>query len=216
MRRILLATTVAVVAVLGVGAGSAFAAKIVDLNYGSFSLAAGESFSALQEEFGGTSVNFATSAGTVECRNERDHNALIGELVSNDQKADVVSLTEGGFEFGEPCAFGEGIAFAEPGGFPWQMTVKTSGKIQIAGTPAPAVTIDLPSGAVCEYARSKVNAHTPTTLGKSVPLEVTIESQKFKLEPAGSTGTCPKTAAMTATFKTSGPKGPVDALVLFA
>jgi hypothetical protein len=214
MRSRLLSMAVVVVAALGVGASSASASKIVDINYGNFSLAQGESFSALQEEFSGESIDFATSAGTVECRNESNHNALLGEVVTNDQKEDRISFTDGGFEFGEPCKLGEGVAYAIPGGFPWQLALKSSGAMQITGSSAITVTLELPGGATCEYSRSKLVARTPTTFGKSVPFVVAIDSQKLKLETAGSTGACPKTAAMTGTLKTSGPKGPVDVLVL--
>lgn len=211
MRIRVLVATGAILAAFAVTAAGAYAGNVVDLNspWWRSSLAPGAYLTAFQEESSGEAVDFATSAGTVECRNEHDHNALSGEVVTNDQTTDEVAFTEGGFGFGESCAFGGQGAAAAPGGFPWKGDLARSGTMRIAGTPAAAVTLELPGPASCVYTRKNLVATSGAILEHEIRLYLTFSNQKFKLDAAASHGTCPKTASMSATFKTQSTAGPV-------
>lgn len=211
MRIRLLVATGAVLAAFAVAAAGAQAANVVDLNspWWRSSLAPGAYFSAFQEELGGGAVDFATSAGTVECRNEHGHNALNGEVVTNDQKTDEIAFTEGGFESGGSCTFGGQSAAAAPGGFPWKGDLAKSGTMRIAGTPAATVALELPGSETCVYTRKNLTATSGAALEHEVPLYLTFSNQKFKLDVPASQGACPKTASMSATFKTRSTAGPV-------
>jgi hypothetical protein len=192
---------------------SAGAATTLQLDQGAahVPLAPGASFTASQQEFNGSKfVVFTTEAGTVECRNESNHNALLGELASNGLSTDVVSFTAGGFEFGEPCKFAGESAFVEPLGLPWTMSIHRSGKLVVKGTPKVEFVIDFPSGAVCTFQARAFRGTAPAAQqGAETPLTLAFADQRFKLEKHASSGACPASAGLSMELETTGEEGQV-------
>ncbi len=177
-------------------ASAAPAALILSQGSGHTALAPGEFFQATQEEHGSKYVVFRTAGGTIECLNQSDHNGFSGTVVSNETGIDRVSLTEGGFEFGESCPeVTGGSAFVEPINFPWTFEIHKTGKVALRGTPKVGFTITFSSGPTCVYAKTAIKgAAIPTPeVGTQQPLNLSIENEAFKVNQAASKGSCPKT-----------------------
>jgi hypothetical protein len=196
----------AAIAALAVLPASALASKTLTITNGLFgeAVAPGADFEAFQQEFNGSRfVTIDTSAGTIECRNESNHNGFSGTLLSNGQATDEVSLTGGGFEFGEACRLGEGSAFVEPTGFPWTLALHKSGKLKVSGTPTVGFTIDAAT-LHCSFSSKKVTGEASPNPEQEFPkpLVLTVNAREFKLVK-GSEAACPHTATLSMELETA-------------
>jgi hypothetical protein len=207
----------AAVAVIAVLPASALASKALNIIAGQFGEAVtpGADFEAFQQEFNGSRfVVIKTTAGTVECRDESNHNGFSGTLLSNGQATDEVSLTGGGFEFGEACRMGEGSAFVEPTGFPWTLAIHKAGKLKVSGTPHVGFTLETSTGMRCAFTTKKLigeaSPHPEIEFAK--PLVLTFDESQFKLVK-GSEASCPSAANLSMELETATEGGPLFAHV---
>jgi hypothetical protein len=197
----------AATATLAVLPASALASKTLTITNGLFGEAVtpGADFEAFQQEFNGSRfVTIDTAAGTIECRNESNHNGFSGTLLSNGQATDEVSLTSGGFEFGEACRMDEGSAFVEPTGFPWTLAIHKGGKLKASGAPSVGFTVETSTGMRCAFTAKKLIGEASPRPEEEFPkpLVFSFNAREFKLAK-GSEAACPRSASLSMELETA-------------
>jgi hypothetical protein len=202
MRRLTKIGTAALLAAcvaLAAAAGAEASTKLtLDQGAGHTALAPGEFFQVFQEEFGGQAIVIKFPLSTVECRNDHDHNAFLGTVLTNQAGKDEISLTEGGLEFCESCHYtAEGSIFLTPTRFPWTLAIKTTGTVKLGGATGVGFVGEFPDGRVCEYDKKALTGTTnPLPAMSEQSLALRFEEQQFRLNRATATRGCPLTAVL--------------------
>jgi hypothetical protein len=183
----IVAAALALAAIIGATGAQAKMSKLtLDQGEAHMPLAAGSPFTAIQDEFNGSKfVVVYYPGGAVECRNERDHNALTGAVVTNGKGTDTISFAEGGFEFGE-CN-------AEPVGFPFTLKLHKNGEL----TTKPFGTVLTLGSDSCTYTAKTLHGNAPVPSEAETPLELSFFQQLLKLDRTHSSATCPTKAAIS-------------------
>ena len=191
---------------------SALAGAKVTLSTVKGPLAAGAELSASS-----SNLIFVTSVGNVECTN----NVLEGRASSNAMAKDKTEVIRASSTGSVTTSDGEHLCRTTSplfksttvtwGHFPWAAQLTNKGAIDVKGTGKILYTVAVPEDTTCAYEAAKLaGSFSPGAAGSPKPVEITLESQRFKLNKKISGNICPKEGKMDGSFELTSEGEAVD------